>query len=76
VIDLLVHLSLSYIYIYIHVCEYVVCEVKLMEEKVVRVDVFAIGMPISVYVAAIVLLYVVGIGRGCINCLLKHFVIK
>ena len=36
----------------------------------------AIGMSISVYVAAIVLLYVVGIGRGCINCLLKHFVIK
>jgi hypothetical protein len=74
VIDLLAHLSLSYIYI--HVREYVVCEVKLMEEKVVRVDVFAIGMPISVYVAAIVLLYVVGIGRGCINCLLKHFIIK
>jgi hypothetical protein len=56
--------------------QYVVCELKLMEDKVVRVDVFAIGMPISVYVAAIVLLYVVGIGRGCINCLLKHFVIK
>jgi hypothetical protein len=74
VIDLLAHLSLSYIYI--HVCEYVVCELKLMEEKVVRVDVFAIGMPISVYVAAIVLLYVVGIGHGCINCLLKHFIIK
>ena len=73
-IDLLAHLSLSYIYI--HVCEYVVCELKLMEEKVVRVDVFAIGMSISVYVAAIVLLYVVGIGRGCINCLLKHFVVK
>jgi hypothetical protein len=47
-----------------------------MEEKVVRVDVFAIEMSISVYVAAIVLLYIVGIGRGCINCLLKHFVIK
>jgi hypothetical protein len=28
------------------------------------------------YVAAIVLLYVVGIGRGCINCLLNHFVVK
>jgi hypothetical protein len=47
-----------------------------MEEKVVHIDVFAIGMSISVYVAAIVLLYVVGISRGCINCLLKHFVIK
>ena len=31
---------------------------------------------IYIYVAAIVLLYVVGIGRGCINCLLKHFVVK
>jgi hypothetical protein len=58
------------------VCEYVVCELKLMEEKVVRVDVLAIGMSISVYVAAIVVLYVVGIGRGCINCLLKNFVVK
>jgi hypothetical protein len=27
-------------------------------------------------VAAIVLLYVVGIGRGCINCLLKYSVVK
>jgi hypothetical protein len=47
-----------------------------MDEKVVRVDVFAIGIPTSVYVAAIVLLYVVGIGRRCINCLLKHFVVN
>ena len=28
------------------------------------------------YVAAIVLLYVVGIGRGCINCLIEHLVVK
>jgi hypothetical protein len=27
-------------------------------------------------VAAIVLLCVVGIGRGCINCLLKCFIVK
>ena len=33
---------------YIYVCEYVVCELKFMDEKVVRVDVFAIGMPTSV----------------------------
>ena len=33
-----------------YVCEYVVCESKFMEEKVVRVDVFAIGMPTSVCV--------------------------
>jgi hypothetical protein len=72
VIDLLAHLSLSYIYI----GEYVVCGLKFIDEKVVRVDVFAIGIPTSVYVAAIVLLYVVGIGRGCINCLLKYFVVK
>ena len=57
---------------YIYVCEYVVCELKFMEEKVVRVDVFAIGMPTSVCVPAMVHLCVVGIGRGCINCLLKQ----
>ena len=73
-IDLLAHLSLSYIYI--HVCEYVVCELKLMEEKVVRVDVFAIGTPTSVCVPAMVHLCVVGIGRGCINCLIEHLVVK
>jgi hypothetical protein len=65
-----------YIYIYIYVCEYVVCELKFMEEKVVRVDVFAIGILTSVCVPAMVQLCVVGIGRGCINCLLKHFVVK
>ena len=53
---------------YIYVCEYVVCELKFMEEKVVRVDVFAMGMPTSVCVPVIVLLYIVGIDRGCINC--------
>jgi hypothetical protein len=52
VIDLLAHLSLSCIYIY--VCKYVVCELKFMEEEVVRVDVFAIGMPTSVCVPAMV----------------------
>jgi hypothetical protein len=31
---------------------------------------------LDIYVAAIVLLYVVGIGRGCINFLLKHFIVK
>ena len=31
---------------------------------------------LDIYVAAIVLLYVVGIGRGCINCLLEYFVVK
>jgi hypothetical protein len=61
---------------YIFVCEYVVCELKFMEEKVVRVDVFAMGRPTSVCVPAIVLLYIVGIGRGCINCLLEYFVVK
>jgi hypothetical protein len=61
---------------YIDVCEYVVCELKFMEEKVVRVDVFAIGMPTSVCVPAMVHLCVVWIGRGCINCWLKHFVVK
>jgi hypothetical protein len=30
----------------------------------------------DIYVAAIVILCVVGIGRGCINCLLKHFVVS
>jgi hypothetical protein len=30
----------------------------------------------DIYVATIVLLYVVGIGRECITCLLKHFVVK
>jgi hypothetical protein len=39
---------------------------------VVCVDVFAIGMPISVCVPAMVHLCVVGIGCGCINCLLKQ----
>jgi hypothetical protein len=72
VIDLLAHLSCIYIY----VCEYVVCELKFMEEKVVRVDVFAIGIPTSVCVPALVQLCVVGIGHGCINCLLKQFVVK
>jgi hypothetical protein len=43
-----------YIYIYIYVCKYVVCELKFMEEEVVRVDVFAIGMPTSVCVPAMV----------------------
>jgi hypothetical protein len=33
---------------YIYVCEYVVCKLKFMEEKVVRVGEFAIGMPTSV----------------------------
>jgi hypothetical protein len=61
---------------YIYVCEYVVCELKSMEEKVVRVDVFVIGMPTSVCVPAMVHLCVVGIGRGCSNCLLKYFVVK
>ena len=61
---------------YIYVCEYVVCELKFMDEKVVRVDVFAIGMPTSVCVPAIVLLCVVEVGHRCINCLLKHFVVK
>jgi hypothetical protein len=61
---------------YIYVCEYVVCKLKFMEDKVVRVDVFAIGMPTSVCVPAIVHFCVVGIGRGCINCLLKHFVVN
>jgi hypothetical protein len=28
------------------------------------------------YVGAIVLLWVIEIGHGCINCLLKHFVVK
>jgi hypothetical protein len=41
-----------------------------------RVDVFAIGMPTSVCVPAIVLLCVVEVGHRCINCLLKHFVVK
>jgi hypothetical protein len=36
------------------VCEDVVCESKFMEEKVVRVDVLAMGMPTSVCVPAIV----------------------
>ena len=49
---------------YIYVCEYVVCELKFMEEKVVRVDVFAIGMPTSVCVPAIILLCVVEVGHG------------
>ena len=61
---------------YIYVCEYVVCESKLMEEKVVRVGVFAIGKPTSVCVAAMVHSCVVGIGRGCINCLLECFIVK
>jgi hypothetical protein len=51
---------------YIYVCEYVVCELKFMDEKVVRVVAFAIGMPTSVCVPAMVHLCVVGIGRGCI----------
>jgi hypothetical protein len=42
-----------------------------MKEKVVRVDVFAIGIPTSVCVPVMVQLCVVGIGRRCINCLLK-----
>jgi hypothetical protein len=61
---------------YIYVCEYVVCKLKFMEEKVVRVGEFAIGMPTSVWVAAMVHSCVVGIGRGCINCLLKCFIVK
>jgi hypothetical protein len=55
---------------------YVKCELKFIDEKVVRVDVFAIGMPTSVCVPAMVHLCVVGMGRGCINCLIKHFVVK
>jgi hypothetical protein len=43
---------------------------------VVRVVAFAIGMPTSVCVPAMVYLCVVGIGRRCINCLIKHFVVK
>jgi hypothetical protein len=31
---------------------------------------------LDIYVTAIVLWYVVGVGRGCINCLLKHFVVS
>ena len=61
---------------YIDVCEYVVCELKFMKEKVVRVDVFAIGIPTSVCVPTMVQLCVIGIGRRCINCLLKHFIVK
>jgi hypothetical protein len=58
------------------VCEYVVCELKFMDEKVVCVVVFAIGMPTSVCVPAMVHWCVVGIGRGCINCMIKHSVVK
>jgi hypothetical protein len=61
---------------YTYVCEYVVCELKSIDEKVVRIDVFAIGMPTSVCVPAMVHLCVVGIGRRCINCLIKYFVVK
>jgi hypothetical protein len=35
---------------------------------------FVVGL--DIYVAAIVLLCVIEIGHGCINCLLKHFVVK
>ena len=61
---------------YIYVCEYVVCKLKFMEEKVVRVGVFAIGKPTSVCVAAMVHLCVARMVRRCINCLLKCFVEK
>jgi hypothetical protein len=57
-------------------CEYVVCGSKFMEEKVVRVGVFAIGKPTSVCVAAMVHLCVGRMVRGCINCLIKCFVVK
>jgi hypothetical protein len=73
VIDLLVKFV---IFMYIYVCEYVVCESKLMEEKVVRVGVFAIGKPTSVCVAAMVHLCVARMVRGCINRLLKCLVVK
>ena len=50
--------------------------IEFMEEKVVRVDVFAIGMPTSVCVPAMVHLCVARMVRGCINRLLKCLVVK
>jgi hypothetical protein len=49
VIDLLAKFV---IVMYICVCEYVVCELKFMEEKVVHVGVFAFGKPTSICVDA------------------------
>jgi hypothetical protein len=47
VIDLLAKFV---IVMYIYVCEYVLCGLKFMEEKGVRVGVFAFGKPTSVCV--------------------------